>query len=85
MTGHRALGGERGKIAEQGFATADPYQYQYTIKQWLKPISFQLVSAVGYNPYGDSLATLPANVTKYAACFREIGADNPTGAGELCR
>jgi hypothetical protein len=61
-----------GDIAQQGFATADPYQYQYTIKQWLKPISFQLVSAVGYNPYGDSLATLPANVTKYAACFKKL-------------
>lgn len=61
-----------GQIAQQGFATADPYQYQYTIKQWLKPISFQLVSAVGYNPYGDSLATLPANVTKYAACFKKL-------------
>jgi len=61
-----------GQIAQQGFATADPYQYQYTIKQWLKPIAFQLVSALGYNPYGDSLATLPANVTKYAACFKKL-------------
>jgi hypothetical protein len=61
-----------GQIAQQGFATADPYQYQYTIKQWLKPIAFQLVSALGYDPYGDSLATLPANVTKYAACFKKL-------------
>jgi hypothetical protein len=61
-----------GEIAQQGFATADPYQYQYTIKQWLKPIAFQLVSALGYNPYGDSLATLPANVTKYADCFKKL-------------
>ncbi len=61
-----------GAIAQQGFATADPYQYQYTIKQWLKPITFQLVSQLGYDPYGDSLATLPANVTKYAACFKKL-------------
>jgi len=61
-----------GAIAQQGFATADPYQYQYTIKQWLKPIAFQLVSELGYDPYGDSLATLPANVTKYAACFKKL-------------
>jgi hypothetical protein len=61
-----------GEIAQQGFATADPYQYQYTIKQWLKPIAFQLVSQLGYDPYGDSLATLPANVTKYAACFKKL-------------
>ena len=43
-----------GRRKQQGFATADPYQYQYMIRQWSKPISFQLVSAVGYNPYGDS-------------------------------
>ena len=61
-----------GQIAQQGFATADPYQYQYTIKQWLKPIAFQLVSDLGYDPYGDSLATLPANVTKYGACFKKL-------------
>jgi hypothetical protein len=61
-----------GEIAQQGFATADPYQYQYTIKQWLKPVAFQLVSDLGYDPYGDSLATLPANVTKYAACFKKL-------------
>jgi hypothetical protein len=61
-----------GEIAQQGFATADPYQYQYTIKQWLKPIAFQLVSDLGYDPYGGSLATLPANVTKYAACFKKL-------------
>jgi hypothetical protein len=58
-----------GTVAQQGFATAEPYEYQYEISQWLKPVTYQLVSATGYDPY-TSLVTRPANITKYAACFK---------------
>lgn len=60
-----------GTVAQQGFATAEPYEYQYEITQWLKPVTFQLVSATGYDPY-PSIVTRPANITKYAACFKKL-------------
>lgn len=61
-----------GTVAQQGFATAEPYEYQYEITQWMKPVAYQLVSATGYNPYPESLVTMPGNVTKYAACFKKL-------------
>jgi len=60
-----------GTVAQQGFATAEPYEYQNEISQWMKPVTYQLVSATGYDPY-TSLVTLPANITKYAACFKKL-------------
>jgi hypothetical protein len=60
-----------GKDALQGFATAEPYEYAHEVSQWDKPLTYQLVSDYGYDPY-PALATLPQNITKYAACFKKL-------------
>ncbi len=60
-----------GKDALQGYATAEPYEYAHEVTQWDKPLTYQLVSDYGYDPY-PSLATLPQNITKYAACFKKL-------------
>ena len=60
-----------GKDALQGFATAEPYEYSHGVSQWDKPLTYQLVSDYGYDPY-PALATLPQNITKYAACFKKL-------------
>jgi hypothetical protein len=60
-----------GKDALQGYATAEPYEYAHEVTQWDKPLTYQLVSDYGYDPY-PALATLPQNITKYAACFKKL-------------
>ena len=60
-----------GKDALQGFATAEPYEYSHEVSEWDKPLTYQLVSNYGYDPY-PALATLPQNITKYAACFKKL-------------
>jgi len=60
-----------GKDALQGYATAEPYEYAHEVSQWDKPLDYQLVSEYGYDPY-PALATLPQNITKYAACFKKL-------------
>jgi len=60
-----------GKDALQGFATAEPYEYSHEVSQWDKPLTYQLVSDYGYDPY-PALATLPQNITKYAKCFKKL-------------
>jgi len=60
-----------GKDALQGFATAEPYEYAHEVTQWDKPLTYQLVSDYGYDPY-PALATLPQNITRYAACFKKL-------------
>jgi hypothetical protein len=60
-----------GSVASQAFATEEPYEYEHEVTQWDKPMTYQLVSSYGYDPY-PSLATLPQNVKKYAACFKKL-------------
>ncbi len=38
----------QGKDAQQGFATAEPYIYQYETPAWGKPVNYQLVYDEGY-------------------------------------
>jgi hypothetical protein len=61
-----------GKSAQQGFATAEPYLYQNEIKQWGKPVKYQLVADTGWDYYAEALATKPENVTKYTDCFKAV-------------
>jgi hypothetical protein len=67
-----AFVGAGGKAAQQGFATAEPYLYQNEITQWDKPVKYQLITDTGYDMYAEALATLPANVTKYADCLKAV-------------
>jgi hypothetical protein len=40
-----------GKAALQGFATSEPYLHEHEIKQWGKPLRFQLINDTGYPAY----------------------------------
>lgn len=61
-----------GKSAQQGFVSAEPYFYEKVLKEWSKPIAFQLIHDTGWEQYSQSLATTPANLTKQAACFKKL-------------
>ena len=61
-----------GKDVQQGFITAEPYQYEHEIKAWGKPLKVLRVYDTGYKPYAEPLVTKPENVTKYAACFKKL-------------
>ena len=61
-----------GKSAQQGFVSAEPYFYEKVLKDWSKPIAFQLIHDAGWTSYAQDLATTPENVTKYADCFKKL-------------
>lgn len=61
-----------GGVVSQGFATFEPYYYSHQLKQWDKPVAYQLVQDVGYRPYNEAGYTKPQYVTKYAACFKQL-------------
>jgi hypothetical protein len=61
-----------GKSAQQGFATAEPYLYQNSVKQWGKPVKYQLITDAGYDYYAESLNAKPDAITKYADCFKAV-------------
>ena len=47
---------ERGKVAQQGFATNEPFIYENALPQWHKPVKFQLIHDTGYPIYPEAMA-----------------------------
>jgi hypothetical protein len=60
------------KIVQQGFATAEPYIYQHEIKQWDKPVKYQLLADVGYNIYPESLSVRSGDLQKLSPCLKKL-------------
>ena len=48
-----------------------PIVQVHGISEWDKPLTYQMVSDYGYDPC-PALATLPQNISKYAACFKKL-------------
>jgi hypothetical protein len=61
-----------GTIAQQGFASAEPYIYENEISAWGKPVDFELINDAGYPKYAAVVSTKPENVTEYADCFTAL-------------
>ncbi|HEX6786218.1 MAG TPA: hypothetical protein VF076_03425, partial [Acidimicrobiales bacterium] len=61
-----------GKDAQQGFASAEPYFYEKVLKDWGKPIAYQLIHDAGWTAYAQSLAATPDNFAKYTDCFKKL-------------
>jgi len=63
---------QQGKIAQQGFASAEPYIYKNEVKEWAKDVSFQLIHDTGWQVYAASLATRSADFGKNKDCFAKL-------------
>jgi hypothetical protein len=69
---------DNGKSAQQGFGSAEPFQYETDLKDangkalWGKKVSYQYINDIGWKNYAESIATRPENITKYADCFKKL-------------
>ncbi|HWI74749.1 MAG TPA: hypothetical protein VNT55_22500 [Baekduia sp.] len=61
-----------GKLVQQGFITAEPWQYEHQVKAWMKPVATLKISDSGYPNYGETLAVRKDDVTKQAACLKKL-------------
>ena len=61
-----------GKVVQQGFITAEPWQYQNQIKAWGKPVKSILISSTGYNPYAEALSVRTDALKSDAACLKAL-------------
>ena len=61
-----------GEDALQGFATSEPYLYQHEIKQWGKPLKFQLVNDAGFPVYFSSMSVRADDKAKLAPCLKKL-------------
>lgn len=62
----------KGKDAQQGFATAEPFVYQNEVAAWGKPLSYQLVHDTGYPIYPEAVSVRNADLTKLSPCLTKL-------------
>ena len=63
---------DEGKSAQQGFGSAEPYNYEHEIKDWMKPVKYEYINDVGWKNYAESIATKPENIEKYKDCLAAL-------------
>ncbi len=63
---------EQGQIAQQGFASAEPYIYEHDVQEWGRPVAWELVNEAGYPIYQALMATRPENVEEYSDCLEAL-------------
>ena len=61
-----------GTVAQQGFASAEPYIYENEIAEWGKPVAYELINDAGYPKYAAVVSVIPENVTAYADCLAAL-------------
>ncbi|MEV4419313.1 ABC transporter substrate-binding protein [Patulibacter sp. NPDC049589] len=61
-----------GKVVQQGFITAEPWQYENTVKQWGKKVATLSIADAGYPNYGETLAVRKADITKESGCLKKL-------------
>ena len=63
---------EQGDVAQSGYATAEPYVFEKDVKEWGKPVKYQLVYDTGYPNYGASLTMRTRDKEKLAPCLKKL-------------
>ncbi|MEX2280063.1 MAG: ABC transporter substrate-binding protein [Acidimicrobiia bacterium] len=60
---------EEGAIAQQGFASAEPYNYEFVFDDWGKPVAFELVHDAGFQVYSQALAIRTDDLEPLRPCL----------------
>jgi hypothetical protein len=60
---------EDGKIAQQGFASAEPYTYEHVFEEWMKPVAYQTLHDAGFQVYSQMLAVRPDQLEELRPCL----------------
>ena len=63
---------ESGKIAQQGFATNEPFIYEKALPNWKKPVKFQLIHDTGYPIYPESIVVRADKKAEHSACLTKL-------------
>ena len=61
--------GENGAIAQQGFASSEPFQYEFVYEDWMKPVAYQTIHDAGFQVYSQTLAIRPEDLETLRPCL----------------
>ncbi len=70
---------EGGKIAQQGFASAEPYIYENEVPEWGKPVAFQLIHDTGLEIYSQTMSTRARERHEVRGLLQEADPDHAAG------
>jgi hypothetical protein len=62
----------KGDIAQQGFASAEPYLYKNTFEEYGRDVAFQLLHDAGYQVYSQSLGVKPDDLEELGPCLEKF-------------
>jgi hypothetical protein len=62
----------KGKDAQQGFASAEPYIYQYEVPAWGKPVKFELTNDEGYPVYASAVSVRTGDLKTLTPCLKKL-------------
>ena len=63
---------EGGAIAQQGFASSEPYTYEEVLEEWGKPVSFDLLHNTGFQVYAQTLGIRPGDLEELRPCLERV-------------
>jgi hypothetical protein len=61
-----------GKVAQQGFASAEPYIYKNEVDAWGKDVNYQLVYDAGFQPYQSSISVRSGDLGSMSGCLKKL-------------
>ena len=61
-----------GDIAQQGFASAEPYLYKNTFEEFGRDVAFQLLHDAGYQVYSQALGVKPTDLETLRPCLEQF-------------
>ena len=61
-----------GSIAQQGFASAEPYDYQNVFTDWGKPVKLQLLHDAGFPVYSQTIAIRSGEKDALDSCLKAL-------------
>lgn len=63
---------EDGDLAQQGFATSEPFVYEQELDAWGKPVRFQLIHHTGYPIYAEAIVVRADRLDQHSACLEQL-------------
>ncbi len=64
--------GEGGALAQQGFASAEPFIYENEVPEWGKPVAYELIHDTGYEVYAAAISVRAAEWDEMTPCMEAI-------------
>lgn len=63
---------EGGAIAQQGFASAEPFTYEHVFTDWGKPVAYQTLHDAGFQVYSQTLSVRPEQMEELSPCLEKF-------------